>query len=58
MNDAITTREVHQLALSEAVECVRDGTLAMYVGDDLNDAIRTKHEFNKGRSYRHGGRKA
>lgn len=42
--------------LADAV--IRCYDLAEAIGLDLDDAIAVKHEYNKSRPYRHGGKKA
>lgn len=32
--------------------------LAGFLGLDMDELVRTKHEYNKSRSYRHGGKRA
>jgi NTP pyrophosphatase (non-canonical NTP hydrolase) len=37
---------------------IRVADLCGHLGIDLEDAIRVKHEYNRTRAYRHGGKKA
>ena len=46
------------MAIELADAVIRIADLCQRLGLDLQDAIETKHDYNKGRAYRHGGRKA